>query len=201
MPPKLAPPEIAFTSSKNYEPAEDPWQSINDSRWHSTGNLLAPSRTPTPLERQAITEVHELVLRFASGDCSLAEVQAATTPRQRNLATRFTTPKDVAWQPLMQLLNALIEETQGVVLTSHGAFLLSDLWPMRVIGNVLHLPIRWPWRTKPDAERGVDGERGEPVYRHESGPTYGSFSRVPAAEIVPHEPEWWQSESSNDVPF
>jgi hypothetical protein len=164
-------------------------------------DLLQSKRPPTPLERQAIAEVHELALRFVLTTVTLQEVRAAVSGNQRRLATQFTPPNHPEYAALMALLDALIAESQQTVVTKQGTFLVSDLWPMRVDGTVLHLPVRQPWRVKPDADRGIDGERGEPIYRSEAGPTIGGFSVVHAAEPLPPLNEWWMDESSDEVPF
>lgn len=173
------------------------------------GSFLAPKRPPTPLERQAIAEVHELAMRYYDGDCSIGEIQSATTPRQRNLATRYTTPKDREWRPMMAMLDAVIAANQSVVVTQQGTFLLSDLIAagMRILRDagreVIQFPKFWPWHSKPDTDRGIEGIRGEPYYRslEERGPAYGSFGNAQPAEFKPKALEWWQEPSTEEVPF
>lgn len=174
--------------------------------WLGISELLTPKRPPTPLERQAIAEVHELALRFATAECSVKEIQAATTPKQRNLATRYTTPKQAEWRPMMAMLDALIASERDVAVTKQGTFLLSDLIAagMRILRDagreVLQFPRVWPWRTKPDPDHGVEGVRGEPFYRSldQRGPVYGNFGNPQPNEI---KPEWWQELSTEEVPF
>jgi hypothetical protein len=199
MPPSRAPKELELTASKNYEPPTE---------WQSTASLLSPKRPPTPLERQAIAEVHELADAFAAGSCSLAEVQAATEPEQRNLAVRYTSPKQAEWPLLMTLLDALIAESKQTAVTSQGAYPLSELIDagMRIVHRagqeVIQLRSCWPWRVRPDPERGIDGIRGEPVFRDldERGPAIGHFSVVQAA-ATPRAAKWWQDASSEEQPF
>lgn len=176
--------------------------------WLGLSELLAPKRPPTPLEELAIAEVHELALRFNAGECSLAEIKAATSARQRHLATRYTTPGHPARRPLLTLLDALIAASQDVVVTTQGTYLLGDLIAagMRIVradgAELIQLPRAWPWRTKPDPDLGIIGVPGEPIYRNlsERGPRIGSFGQPQPAEVLPIA-EWWQGESSEEVPF
>jgi len=177
--------------------------------WLGVSELLAPKRPPTPLERQAIADVHAVAIRFADGDCTLGEVRAATTPKQRHLATRYTTPKDAAWTPLLLLLDALLGASPDVVVTTQGTFLLGDLIGagMRIVRDggteVIQLPRYRPWRTKPEPARGISGIPGEPIYRRldERGPSYGSFGHPQPSEPKPRAVEWWELESTEAVPF
>lgn len=177
--------------------------------WLGISELLTPKRPPTPLERQAIAEVHELALRFAAAECSVKELHAATTPKQRNLATRYTSPKQAEWRPMMAMLDALIAAEQTVAVTKQGTFLLSELIAagMRILRDagreIIQFPHFWPWRSKPDPDHGVEGVRGVAFYRslEQRGPTYGSFSQVAPAEMKPHVAEWWMANSTDESPF
>jgi hypothetical protein len=179
------------------------------SRWLGIAELLTPQRPPTPLERQAIADVHAIAIRFTAGSCSLAEVQAATTPKQRHLATRYTTSTHPAWRPLLLLLDALLAGEPSTVVTKQGVFLLSDLIAagMRIVRDdgveVIQLPHYRPWRTRPDPDRGSSGIPAEPSYRSldERGPSYGSFGNAQPSEPKTAQREWWEMESSDEVPF
>jgi hypothetical protein len=174
----------------------------------STAEVLKPQRTPNLAEAQAISEVHKHALRFVNGRVELDEVRAACNGKQRWLATRFTSPTDPLFGPLMQLLDALIAEEHPFQ-TKQGFLEPEDLAepPGRIVHEagrtIVQFPIRWPWRVRPDPDKGIEGIRGEPIYREEEnrGPAYGSFSRLPPVEMKPLEPEWWEAESTDDVPF
>lgn len=171
----------------------------------SSANLLKPKRPPTPDERIAIREVHELAAGLQMGIVSLDEIRSATSGKQRWLATRFTEPKDVAFEPLMRMLDALIAD-EGRFQTKHGDFEPGDFFDgeakiIREDGHELVVfPALCPWERKPEPERGIEGVRRPPVYRqpHQRGPVYGSFSVKPPAAMKPYKPEWW--EVDNDVP-
>src|SRR4051794_9819244 len=119
------------------------------SGWLGIAELLTTKRPPTPLEDMAIAEVHDLAQRFVAGSCSLAEVKAATSAKQRHLATRYTTPNHPAWAPLLLLLDALIAESRDVVVTTQGTYLLGDLIAagMRIVrddgAEIIQLPRAW----------------------------------------------------------
>jgi hypothetical protein len=173
-----------------------------------TAEVLKPQRTPSLAEAQAISDVHEFAVRFANGRVELAEVRAGCSGKQRWLATRFTPPNDPCFDPLMLLLDALIAEEHPFQ-TKQGFLEPEDLAepPGRIVyengRTIVQFPIRWPWRVKPDPDKGIEGIRGEPIYRKEEdrGPAYGSFSRLPPVEMKPWKPDWWEAESTDDVPF
>jgi hypothetical protein len=179
------------------------------SGWLGIAELLTPKRPPTPLENMAIAEVHELALRFADGACSLAEIKAATSAKQRHLATRYTTPKHPAWTLLLLLLDALIAESSDVLVTTQGTYLLGDLIAagMRIVRadghDIIQLPRAWPWRTKPNPDLGISGIHAEPVYRSlaDRGPSYGSFGQPQAAAVKTAQPDWWEGPSTEEIPF
>jgi hypothetical protein len=179
------------------------------SGWLGIAELLTPKRPPTPLENMAIAEVHELAIRFVDGTCSRAEVQAATSAKQRHLATRYTTPRHSAWRPLLTLLDALIAESEHVVVTTQGTYLLADLIAagMRIVRadgqEIIQLPRAWPWRTTPDPDLGISGIHGEPIYRKltDRGPRIGSFGQPLPAEVKAYQPDWWEGPSSEEIPF
>lgn len=155
---------------------------------------IGANREPTELERQAIAEVHELVDRFAMSLTDTAEIRAATSGRQRWLATRFTHPDDPRFPALMAMLDALIADDRTIVQTNKGAFAVEELWPMKIdYEGRICFPIAQPWRIEPDAKTGLGGERGEPIYR--VPPVYGD----PDAESV--QPEWWEMNETTGVPF
>lgn len=153
-------------------------------------DLLRPERTPTELERQAIVDVMDEAERFDAGMCTLAEVRAATSPRQRHLATRFSTPTDRAWPALMRLLDALIAEQKRAIVTNQGTFLLGDLIDagMKIVHEdgreVIQFPDFWPWRVKPDPDLMIEGVRGEPHYRQRE--------KQAPAQRPEHDREWWE---------
>lgn len=166
-------------------------------------HLTTPRREPTPVEAIAIREVHDLAWEFASlppprRPAYLAEVRKLTTGRQRFLATAHTPPDDPAFAPLMAMLDALIAE-EPVCATKHGV--LTD----EVIREhharieregertLVCFPVRWPWHTRPDRERGVVGIRGDPLYRRreERGPVLSEFRVLHEAPRTPDQP-WWE---------
>lgn len=196
-----APPEIAFTQSKNYEMTATDWQAV--------GGILGPNREPSPLERQAIAEVHELAERFALDAVSTDEIRSACSGKQRWLATRFTAPTDRVFAPLMAMLDALIAD-EGRFKTKHGYFEPDDLFAAN--GRIVHedgqamlqFPYRWPWRIEPDKETRLGGERDEPVYRRseQRGPfVTETDTRIEFTEVEPQPAEWWEAESTDEVPF
>lgn len=177
------------------------------SYWQSTASVLTPNRPPTPLERQAIREVHELADRFADGRASLDEIRAATSGKQRNLASRFTPPNDPAFRPLMTMLDALIADEPNVFVTNAGVYGVDDIvdgeGKIDPAHNIIRFPIRRPWRVRPEPDRGVEGIRGEPIYlrAEDRGPKVGSFSQTAPVEFRSREAEWWEMPSTEEAPF
>lgn len=165
--------------------------------------LTAPNREPTPAEAVAIREVHDLAWEFVSlppvsRPAYLAEVRKLTTGRQRFLATAFTSPDDPEFAPLMALLDALIAR-EPVRMTKHGVITEDDLREYQVRieredgRELLVFPERYPWRVKPDRDRGIAGVRGDPAYRRreDRGPTLSSFRVIHETPRTPDHP-WWE---------
>ena len=71
-------------------------------------DMAAPKRQPTPNEEEAIKDVYDLAINFKDGLITLDEVRAATSGKQRFLATTFTPPDHAMFKPLMSMLDALI---------------------------------------------------------------------------------------------
>lgn len=159
-------------------------------------------REPTPKEQAAIAEVHELAGRRVEGSASLAEVRAATSGKQRWLATRFTRPDDPRFGPLMALLDALIADQADMAQTEHGLFERDDLIAAEIKieredgCEVIVFPDAYIWLSPPDPEKGIEGVRGPARYRpkNKRGPIYSTFSRVPSPRDQPREREWWEAE-------
>lgn len=162
------------------------------------GDVMRPDRQPTGKEATAILDVQELAFRWELGQTTISEVRAATSGKQRWLATRFTPPDDPAFVPLMAMLDALVV-AQTHFETKHGPFSTDDLhtYGAKVVREdgreLLCFPIRYPWKRRPNPEIGDPGERGEPIYRRkeERGPHLGSFGDASPHE---YEPEWWEDE-------
>lgn len=195
--PKPAPrPEADRRSGNDAQGAPAPGRTVR------LGDLLRPKRAPTSEEAATIADVHEFVAEWAAGRLPTQEVAKLSTGRQRWLATRFTPPDHPLFRPLMALLDELIpllaataptdSPTRGpVYATGHGPIHGHELRDLgarieRQDGDeLLVFPVRYPWLVKPNADRGVEGVRGDPVYRPrgQRGPTTSEFGvRVRSTE-------------------
>lgn len=177
------------------EPAERPMRSLRDE--------LKPKREPTPVESEAIEEVRTMAVEHAAGRLPVQEVRRLTNGKQRWLATRFTPPDHPAFRPLMALLDALIATEQGRETgqsypTKHGVVTQADTVAFeckieREGGKgIIVFPVRYPWKVRPDPERGTEGVRAAAVFRSkdERKPTYTTFRTAPEAQV--REKEWWE---------
>lgn len=170
---------------------EKPMQLLRDAMY--------PKKAPTPKQDEAIREVWALAAEYGALPPAarlgfLESVVAITSGRQRWLATRYTPPDNPHYGPLMALLDALIAYG-GVIQTRHGAWTQEDLRDAeaKVTREEVAFPVRYPWRTKPDPDRGAPGSRDPAVFRsaqeRQAGPQVDSFRVVPRQEVA--EKEWF----------
>lgn len=175
------------------------------SAWRSFADITEPKQPPTPIQAKAIADVHELAFLFDRGETTVAEIRAATSGKQRWKATQHTSKDHPAFGPLMAMLDALLASEQRVAVTDHGMFSMDELIDagMRIVHDngrtVICLAKRRPWFEKPDPDRGIDGIRGDPVFRprEEWGtPNHGNFGvNVQTSERKQRAPEWWEEEA------
>jgi hypothetical protein len=163
-------------------------------------DAMYPKTAPTPKQDQAIREVWAMAAEFALLPPErragyLVEVRKQTNGRQRWLATRHTPPDNPNFAPLMALLDALIDGP-GAVHTKHGIFMPDDLHAAeaKTTREEIAFPVRYPWRVKPDDEKGVKGERLPAIYRSQeeraAGPRLMSFRVVPRPDDE-EKGDWW----------
>jgi len=165
------------------------------------GDEMYAQKEPTPKQREAIDHVLKMARELATLPIQrrsfyLSEIRTHTNGRQRWLATRHTPPDHEAFDSLMGMLDALIAD-QDTVQTKHGCFTeedirLAEASIVREDGkSMVMFPIRYPWKRKPDPDKGDAGERLSAVYRAsgERGPRKDSFRVVPRPEQ--HETDWW----------
>lgn len=182
------------------------------------GDVLQPTREPTPMERRAIADVYELAERHIAGDSCLAEIRAATSGKQRWLATRFTPPDHPLVRPLMAMLDALVADIDHAS-TDQGTVETRDLFdpPAKIVrasaddlerigvdapsGDVICFPYAWPWTVKPNPDTGIEGIRNEPRYRSREQwgqPFYDTFHTTPRAAPTERAPEFWEVSDDGD---
>lgn len=165
------------------------------------GDEMYGGKDPTPKQREAIEQVRKMANELATLPVQrrsfyLSEIRTHTSGRQRWLATRHTPPGHEAFGPLMAMLDALIAD-QDTIQTKHGCFTeedirLAEAAIVREDGKSMVLfPIRYPWKRKPDPDKGDAGERLDAIYRTpgERGPKKESFRVVPRPER--NEADWW----------
>lgn len=169
----------------------------------SLSAAMRPKRSPTPEEDAVIHEVRDIATEWDAGRLPLPEVRALCSGHMRWLTTRFTPPDHAAFAPLMRLLDALIADEQtaegDLIVTKHGTFTRKALIDAearitREDGKEMVIfPIAYPWRIRPDEERGIEGVRAPAVYRakHERGPDYTSFRTTPTSRPKKNQDRSW----------
>lgn len=169
----------------------------------SLAEAMRPKRVPTPNEEQAIADVRDMAVEWDAGRLPLSSVRRQSSGRQRWLATRFTPPDHPAFRPMMRMFDALIrsDETEGrVMVTRHG--LITEAMAAESETTIEHhdgqqvivFPVRYPWKVKPDPDRGVAGVRADAIYRpaSERKPVYGTFGAGLRQKPDEREKEWWE---------
>lgn len=170
--------------------------------------LVTALSPTTPEHVEAIAEVHALAMECAALEphkrYAFVAGIAQMSGWQRCWVTRHTDPDHPAFRPLMAMLDLLIERSlnaEGMIETRHGIFSKQDRLDheAKIERNdgkeIIIWPVRYPWRSKPDPDRGTSGIRGEAIYRsvEQRCPTVGSFrAGAQNVEVKQREPEWWE---------
>jgi hypothetical protein len=106
--------------------------SATDTAPRRIGDVMKPTKEPSPGEAAIVAEVHALAAAFAELPAEkrpgfLVEVRKLTTGFDRFRATVHTPPGHPMFGPLMAMLDGLIATDQLVVVTSGGIFDRSEL--------------------------------------------------------------------------
>lgn len=148
--------------------------------WQAASDVLVSNREATHDESATIVHIRELAMAYANDELDLNEIRRLSSGRERWTATRFTSPAHQTFAPLMTMLDDLIatdptDPNGWLYQTPFGVFTRRDLEDAgaeitKQPGNRLRIrfPIRWPWRRKPNADQGDQGERDDPYYARDA---------------------------------
>lgn len=169
-------------------------------------DLAKPKRPPTANEQLAIDDVYELANGFTDGTVAIAEIRATSSGKQRALATAYTDTTDPMFPKMMAMLDALIADSSDKVITDAKGVMFdrSDLAEVQAKlvrhdgQHYIQFPVAYPWKTKPDKDGGVAGERVTPIYRGSNAEDELDKAIFYREKIEPYEKEWWETE--DDAP-
>jgi hypothetical protein len=149
------------------------------------GEVMKPTKDPTPEEAAIVTDVHDLAAAYAGLPPEkrpgfLVEVRKLTTGFDRWKATIRTASDDPMFGPLMAMLDGLIATDGRSVVTTAGVFDRSDL--ATALASVSPSKVTFP----------VSVKGGEAIYptAQTAGPNIVPF-RVVRPEEVKRAPSMW----------